>query len=764
MDNSKKVELFRQFISDFLQGPNVDAMIGTLADDAGRLSDLSIAVTDQLTISTASGVYLDKRLADKGVTRPPELGMSDIAFRRMGIKITAQKQVSELIHTILETFYGEAAVRANLTNTLAEPYNLEDGMELTFSLEDGEERTLTFRESDFININQAQASEIADVFTRFVRVQNLKGFAQTVTNLETKEVFVRLFGGAKGPYSTVSVLGGEANTRLLFPNIRGTELGVNDTAWEITRTVGSTLRFRWVGNSKPALNLVFPDDRVMIYGAGFSQFGLDGTFIVTNVRPPLTGPSLDAGWFEITNDAFSGLKSTQAGTNPPPNNPPNIIYSYTVVQAIYQHLVFMRPIKALPNRQVRYALAWEPRADLLRIYMPATTGIVSRGLEGATHLHNLFEEGNLNGAFGSATDDDLKVEVISDRIVRYKQNGYDNYGSGGSLVWGANTIPIDYVRREQFVTTVYCKTNHGLPKPVIPPPVGPLFNPEPPEYLKDQYGRSVTNEILSITVDIMPVDDKTFTFPSPYMVDLTKKYTIRSEFVVSRQKIFAGSTLTTLEVDGSLPNEPGILLIDLNTDKEEGPLRYLGVQAQNAPNIVNIVTVSQNGNIMTITTDAPHGAIPGSLIQINGTTFFNGAFTVNNVPNPTTIVALNPTAQVANQVGVGTVSVIVGNVRSTVLLDPSNDFNFDHAIGADLTLMSDRNAYQPAQDGTDYPFYVTGVAEGRVFAQEVIEQITALGINIEIIIVYPDDTGLGNQGGSSGDTSPVSDKVTVWGV
>jgi hypothetical protein len=59
---------------------------------------------------------------------------------------------------------------------------------------------------------------------------------------------------------------------------------------------------------------------------------------------------------------------------------------------------------------------------------------------------------------------------------------------------------------------------------------------------------------------------------------------------------------------------------------------------------------------------------------------------------------------------------------------------------------------------------VTGVAEGRVFAQEVIEQITALGINIEIIIVYPDDTGLGNQGGSTGDESPISDKVTVWGV
>ena len=134
----------------------------------------------------------------------------------------------------------------------------------------------------------------------------------------------------------------------------------------------------------------------MIYGANFKENGLAGTFSVTNVRPPVAGPDLDAGWFEIQNDAFSGLRSTQPGTNPPPNSPPDIYYSFTVIHSSWYDLMFMKPVNPLTNRQVRYALAWEPRDDLLRIYMPATTGIVARNVIGASHIHMLFEIGNLD--------------------------------------------------------------------------------------------------------------------------------------------------------------------------------------------------------------------------------------------------------------------------------------------------------------------------------------------------------------------------------
>ena len=50
----------RQFISSFIDGPNVDALLASLADEAERMEQLSIAVNDSLTISTSSGIYLDK--------------------------------------------------------------------------------------------------------------------------------------------------------------------------------------------------------------------------------------------------------------------------------------------------------------------------------------------------------------------------------------------------------------------------------------------------------------------------------------------------------------------------------------------------------------------------------------------------------------------------------------------------------------------------------------------------------------------------------
>lgn len=845
-----KEEKFKRHLSSFLGGQNVDAMVATLADAQDNLTNLSIAVTDQLTISTASSIYLDKRLADKGITRPPELGMSDISYRKLGIQITATKKLTELIHNVLETFYGFQAVRANITSNMPEPYQLQDGMTLTIALEDGIERTLTFNISDFRNINQATAAEVADVITRFVRTQGLNGFAQTVTDLDTGETRVQAFGGAKGPYSTISVRGGEAQLYLQFPQTRSTTQVLNDTVWQVTRTVGSTLRFRWIGNTQPNLIQVLPGDRVLLYGAGFKTEELDGTYEITNVRPPQSGPALDAGWFEISKLEFSKLRAVPPDTSPPANSPPTY-YSIDVPTATGKDVFFFRPVKAVANNQPRYALAWEPRRDLLKIYMPATTDVVSRELAGASHLHALFDVDNLNGAHGSATVDKDRIEIVSDRVIRYRQLGYDNSATGGTLTWQADelsipmdnfthylpfgtfhvvtytdtqtqtglnftitdckigtriyvrnptsgivlvngnggtgipgahivpansnrvivvndpsdnngytleadftalfatsgTIAIDYVERENFVTTIYCAEPHNM-----------VGNP-------DSVGRTMGYQIVNVTISVTAKDDPINTFPGPYIVDPEVHYTIRSENCVSRDKVFAGQVISTISVDGALPNAPGILLFDLGQDTEEGPVPYIGTQSVNSVVPVVLASISQNGFNVTVTTTLPHGVIVGSMVQISGTTYFDGLYTVQTVPTATSYTMVSGISQVQAQFGVGTSTVVVDNVRSIILVDQSYVFKHNHLQGADITLMSSKTAYEPALDGTDYPVFITGVADGRVFAQEIIEEVTALGIKLEIIIVYPDDIGLGNEGGSSDeDNPPTSEKVEVWGI
>ena len=67
---------------------------------------------DQLFKSTASGVYLDRHASDEGITRPSAVGFSDEVFRRLSIKTTARKVVTQSLLDILEVYYGTASTRA----------------------------------------------------------------------------------------------------------------------------------------------------------------------------------------------------------------------------------------------------------------------------------------------------------------------------------------------------------------------------------------------------------------------------------------------------------------------------------------------------------------------------------------------------------------------------------------------------------------------------------------------------------------------------
>lgn len=792
--NEKHVDFLRQFIAPFMDGKNVQAIVGALADEDKKVEDLSIAVNDQLSISTASDQYLDKLLAAKGIVRPAELGMEDLAFRQMGIQIDANKQISEVLHTVLATFYGDEAVRAYAQSGAPEPYVLQDGMELKFQLEDGNELTLTLQASDFANITSASAREVSDVITRFLRNNGYEGFGLPFLDVDSGGVFVRVFGSAKGPYSQVIVTGGEAQTILKFPFVRGTELLLNDTVWEITRTIGSTLRFRWSGSgSAPALDKVFPGDRVLIYGQQFKAAGLSGTYTVTNVRPPQPIPSYDSGWFEFEKLDFSGLKSSLPDVIPPPNqaatpwnsgttypsgyivsfsgkfweslqagnlnNQPDtsptfwaeteksgVFYTMTLSQSEYEDLMFFLGKKNTPYTQPRYSLAWEPADSLLKIYLPSTTKVVKRDLIGSAHVHALYPEGNLDGAFGSATEDEQKVQVISEYSIRYRQNGFDNTGFGGTLQWGINTIDVDYASRENGYVTVVCLTPHGI-----------TGSP-------DQFGRVLSSTIVTVAVDRYNTDDPINPFLGPYIIDSTAGYSLSPSVATTREKILAGESRTTLFVKGLMPNQFGQLWFDLNKDTEEGPVNYFGSQVASAPTTVDISSISQNGTLVTVITTSPHGAIPGSQVLITGTVNFNGVAVVESVPSPTVYTYQKTPSNIIAESGVGQSATLVDGVASTIILDPSYNFRFNHEVDSDVTFLEDDQAYQPLANGLDYPFYITGTADGRIFVEQLLRAITAAGINLEIIVVYPNDIGLGNEGGSADpDEPPTSEKVFVWG-
>lgn len=739
-----KLEQLRQFISNFVNGPNTQALLESIADQLQKQEDLSIAVNNQLTIMTSSGVYTDKRLAELGITRPSELGMEDLAFKQMGVQINQAKQITEAIHTVLATFYGDETVRAYATSGVAGPYSFAAGDDLIFTLESGEQLVLTLTGDEFENPQNATVEEIVGVITRFIRSLGSDGYAQVFLDVDTGLKYVRIFAGAKGPYSLVQILGGRIQSQLEFPEMRATFLPSNTTVWEITRNIGSRHRFRWVSGPQPLLGQVLVNDRVMIYGSQFESVGFVGSYDVKQVRPPGPSPSADSGYFEIEIDGTSPLASSAPDQLPPPNMP-GLTYSITVTQNSYDDLKYFLAKKATPYARSRYALAWEPADNLLRIYMPATTKVVKRDLVGSAHVHMLYGSQELNGAFGHATDDEKKIIVTSDNGLKYKQNGLDCLADAGTITYGMTTVDIDYIWREGGYTHILTKTPHGITGIV------------------DSFGRVLSTTVITVLVGNILVDDTVNTFLGPYIVDPAAPYTLTDNIVKLREKITAGETKPTLLIEGILPSEGGDLLFSLNQEAEESPVQYLTSQSTSSVLPIAIATISQVGTTVTVTTTVPHGAVAGQTVLITGTTNFNGTWTVGGVPAGNVYTFTKTPAAVLYET-VGFSQALISGVISTLVMNSSYTFKNTHEVGTDITLLSDNRAYEPAPDGTDYSFYITGTAQGRVFAEELMRAITALGINLEIIIIYPNDNGLGNEGGSdSYDNPPASDKIYVWG-
>ena len=788
---------FRQFISPFLSGVNADALLNSLADEGYKGEQLSQAVGDQLTISTSSGLYLDKVLAQIGFSRPPDVGIADDAFSKLGIAQNAVKLVSTIIQQILEIFYGPQATRAFTLAGQPGPYQLADGDTLTLVFEDGIQQTITFLADDFSDINQATATEIAAVITSYMRdIGYPLALALPYTDPVTQLQYVQIFGCAQGPWSQVIVTGGQAQTVLEFPLIRNTDLEAqtppeaNNTVWQITQNYGTTIRFRWDGGNAPLLNSIKPGDTVLIYGPQFASIGLAGSFVITAVSPAQVSAGFASGWFEFHQPTSVGLLYSQPNIAPPFNSPGQT-YSFNVSQVLYTDLMFFYAQKNTAYSKVGYALAFEPARQLLKIYMPATTTVVERSLVGAAYVHMLYPSSDFNGVFGSATDPTQQVQIVNDFALRYPMQRLDNYGTGGTVTAGLSVIPIDYIDRSDDEVTIYCAEPHGLVgynewTMATNYTTGDVIWREGFNYIALQNsgpgyggaqdpvaslnfwrlqgpGYSLLNETITVSVETVQQDDALNPYPGPYLADPTTTFTLTNYIVSSRQFIEETTISRTVTILGTLPQQTGYLIFDLNQNTQEQPVPFIAVQQQGAPVAVDIQSASQIGNEIVVTTTGPHGVVPGDQVVIAGASPMNGTFTVASTPSNTVYVATNPTSQTAYATS-GTSLLIAPGVISTVILDPTYEFKYSHQIGGDITLLSAAQTYVPAIDGSDYPLYITATADARIYAQQVIQNITAAGINMEIIIVYPNDIGLGNAGDGEGPALPVSDEVWVWGA
>jgi len=364
----KEKQRLRQYLNPAVRGPNTDKVLDALAGGPQYLIENVEAVNDQLYIVTADGQYLDQLLAGRDITRPDNVGLSDEVFRALGIEVSTRKQVRDLVHEILRIMYGEEFVRASVRADEFETYDLDDGDTLIISFDDQDSVEVTFSASQFTNINSATAQEVADAITKEIRRLGRTGAA--IAKDDGIGGYVTLISETNGPSSSVRVLGGKAQNKLKFAEIRPTG-GVAATQWTLSQESGGVIRATWSGGPDPKTGKVEKGDYVNLFGSAFDTDN-HGTFTVTAVNGGLVGEA----YIEWENPAGVAETTTQGSE---------------------EGLLFFNPKKLTINSKVTWAGAYQTENRLLEVFMPATTRVVRRDRAGAAHLH----------VSGASSDDQL---------------------------------------------------------------------------------------------------------------------------------------------------------------------------------------------------------------------------------------------------------------------------------------------------------------------------------------------------------------------
>lgn len=358
-DPQKEYKRLRQFLNPAIKGVRVDAVLQSLATGTGYLVDQVEAVHEQIYISTASERYLDQRLADFNLVRPPTVGLSDDNFRNIGISVINRKQVRDLMNELLLIMFGDEATNATSRSSTLETYSLSDGDTLIVAFDGQEPITITFASGQFEAIASASAEEVADNITRSIRKQGRTGRA--FAKDDGMGPYVVLISDTIGPSSSVTVLGGRAQNVLQFDKVRPTTAGIS-TEWTITQVSAGSLRFTWTNGPNPSLGKVAVGDYVNIFGSAFSLVN-QGTFTIEFVKSGTVGNA----YFEIEN--------------------PNGV-AETVNQGTLDGMLFFNPFINDLTAKRRYAAVFQTDASILEIFIPATTKIVRRERIGSAHIHD----------------------------------------------------------------------------------------------------------------------------------------------------------------------------------------------------------------------------------------------------------------------------------------------------------------------------------------------------------------------------------------
>jgi TATA-box binding protein (TBP) (component of TFIID and TFIIIB) len=620
----------RSYLNPYLKGPGVDNILNALAGAmATYLVNNAAGVNDQLYIATASGTYLDERLAQYGITRPPAVGLSDEIFSQIGIEVKNRKQVRDLINNLLEIMFGAEFTRASSASSAYAPYDLADGDTLLVNFDENHTSNIIFNTAEFQNIAAATAQEVADAITTSIRNAGQTGTA--IAKNDGNGNYVELLSDTIGASSSVTVEGGSAQNELLFPAIAPAG-GNMSTQWTLSLQPGGIIRFTWTAGANPNTGKISSGDYVNVFGGGFASSPNEGTYTIVDS----VGGAVGIAYFEVENPlGTSGI----------------------VTQGTDTAVLFFDPVKESLNSRIAYAAVYQVKSSTLQIFIPATTQVIRRSRIGSAHLHyppmGTFTL-NVNPAPGDVFSVTSTLSLIAGAGFTIGATPTITAQNIAAAIMLDNPLLVATV---QSVDSIQGTLELGPPQPAL---VLVQSNSQPIVLTITYTGAEniVASGAEGDPLSLAPGQQ------GPYMYDLTQTFTVSSTNTTLAQEL-DGTKPRVIQVASSagFPNQIGYFILGYGTQNQEGPIPYIAVPSKD-------------------------------------TILISPAYTVKNVFEP----------------------------------------------GTSVFLVAQNNPPVISQDGLNYPFYITDVVSGRLYAQQLIENVAATGINIQFTILYPNDIGLGKWG------------------
>jgi hypothetical protein len=86
----------------------------------------------------------------------------------------------------------------------------------------------------------------------------------------------------------------------------------------------------------------------------------------------------------------------------------------------------------------------------------------------------------------------------------------------------------------------------------------------------------------------------------------------------------------------------------------------------------------------------------------------------------------------------GPVRYLYKPTDTTIAIDPSYIFKYDHSVDATITLINSNGPHQMSSFGTEYPAYITDPSQARLILEDLITSVKSSGIFVNFLVRYPE--------------------------